>query len=169
MKLPIPKAIQAIANSEDRMLAWHFFIFFSRFEYALKRSGQYLKNGDAQPNWDKFASDHESRFNQRASPEVLGAVDYFLHSPPRKQLARDGALGWSEPQEYNGVGPRLCWLLRAIRYVRNNLFHGGKFPLIPISDPSRDRDLLLHAMVVLQACLPLNEDVHRWFNDAIAD
>ena len=31
------KAIQRIARSEDRLLAIQFFLFFSRFEYALKR------------------------------------------------------------------------------------------------------------------------------------
>ncbi len=31
---PIPAAIQRIANSDDRRLAWQFFVFFSRMEYA---------------------------------------------------------------------------------------------------------------------------------------
>jgi hypothetical protein len=30
------KAIERIAQSEDRLLAIQFFLFFSRFEYALK-------------------------------------------------------------------------------------------------------------------------------------
>jgi hypothetical protein len=42
---PVPDAVTRIANSEDRKLAWHFFILFSRMEYALKRSGRYLQEG----------------------------------------------------------------------------------------------------------------------------
>jgi hypothetical protein len=34
------KAIERIAQSEDRMLAIQFFLFFSRFEYALKCLGK---------------------------------------------------------------------------------------------------------------------------------
>jgi len=61
--IPVPEAIRRIVDSEDRKLAWHFFVFFSRMEYALKRSTRYSKKGisKAQPNWDKFA-DVQSRF-----------------------------------------------------------------------------------------------------------
>ncbi len=38
MKIPIPDSIRQITDSEDRQLAWEFFVFFSRFEYALKRT-----------------------------------------------------------------------------------------------------------------------------------
>ncbi|HLH07822.1 MAG TPA: hypothetical protein VKW78_11340 [Terriglobales bacterium] len=58
------------------------------------------------------------------------------------------------------------WFLM-IRCVRNNLFHGGKFPSIPISDPSRDRDLLLSSMVILNAALDLDSTVRKAFEQGI--
>lgn len=159
----VPESIQKIADSEDRHLAWQFFVFFSRFEYALKRTRGYVTQ-KAEPNWDRFASDHNDRWP--SSARGFGeAVGYFEREPPRKQIVSGGALGWSEPQAYDGREPKLVWLLRVVRTVRNNLFHGGKFPLIPISDPSRDRELLLHAINILTASIGLSRDVEAHFSD----
>lgn len=171
LQIPVPDVIRRIADSEDRLLAWHFFTFFSRLEYALKRSSRYLKEGtrEAEPNWDRFASDHHHAFNPDYSMQLRGAVDYFLTSPPRKQLRDNTQMAWSEPQRYDEKEPLLIWLLRMIRCVRNNLFHGGKFPLIPISDPSRDRELLLNSMLILNRCLNLDSQVERHFLEDITE
>jgi hypothetical protein len=146
-----------------------FLCFFSRFEYALKRDLRYLKPGigDAEPNWDRFASDHNKDFLPESSSELKEAVEYFLASPPRKQLRENSSMSWSEPQMYERKEPLLIWLLRMVRCVRNNLFHGGKFPLIPIADPSRDRELLLQAMVILKVSLTLDADVECQFSEGL--
>lgn len=169
MQIPVPDAIRRIADSEDRKLAWNFFVFFSRMEYALKRSGKYLNKGtdEAKPNWDKLASDYKNKFNPDASVELQAAVKYLQDQPPRKQLRVSDKMGWSKPQKYDGKEPLLKWLLLMIRCVRNNLFHGGKFPLIPISDPSRDRELLLNSLVILKESLLLDSEVQRQFFDGI--
>lgn len=166
---PLPGVIRRIANSADRRLAWEFFVFFSRFEYALKRHDRYLMpgTGPAEPNWDRFASDYADAFDPHVSPELAAAVDHYLSAPPRKQLRDNGKMTWSEPSAYDGLEPLLVWLLRVIRVVRNNLFHGGKFPLVSISDPSRDRDLLAHAIAVLDACLKLDQRVETQFVEDI--
>lgn len=167
--IPVPESILRIGNSSDRALAWYFFIFFARFEYALKRDPRYLMAGigDACPNWDKFGSEHNSSFQPSTKPDLADAVEYFLAEPPRKQLRKDSAMTWSEPQYHNGKEPQLIWLLRMIRCMRNNLFHGGKFPLISVADPSRDRDLLLKAMTILTAALSLDLDVDARFNEGL--
>jgi hypothetical protein len=167
--IPVPESIRCVANSADRQLAWHFFIFFSRFEYALKRDQRYLKPGigDAEPNWDRFASDHNKDFFPESLSELKEAVEYFITAPPRKQLRAASIMSWSEPQKYDEKEPLLIWLLRMIRCIRNNLFHGGKFPLIPISDPSRDRELLLKAMVILKASLTLDAAVEHTFGEGL--
>ncbi len=105
--IPIPESIRRIANSSDRALAWHFFIIFARFEYALKRDPRYLKAGvgDAEPNWDKFGSEHNSSFQPKSRPDLAAAVEYFLAEPPRKQLRRDSIMNWSEAQHHNGKEP----------------------------------------------------------------
>lgn len=158
--IAIPEAIRRIADSQDRKLAWEFFVFFSRFEYALKRSSTYLKGGPsrAQPDWNLFAVDHEGEFQQLARPDVLEAVRYFRLHPPLKQVVAEGRLGWSEPLPYSPIA-ELKWLLLSVGRVRNNLFHGGKFPLHNVSDPSRDRVLLEHSLTILNACVPLDREV----------
>lgn len=165
----MPEAIRRIVDSRDRELAWTFFVFFSRTEYALKRSGRYLKAGvkEAEPNWDRFASDHNDNFQADSSPELKTATQYFLDNPPLKQIRADGGMAWSEPQKYDENESLLIWLLRMIRCVRNNLFHGGKFPIVRISDPSRDRNVLLNSLVILRAILPLNSDVERRFFEGL--
>lgn len=162
---PIPDAIQRIANAPDRQLAWEFFVFFSRFEYALKRHQLYLMpgTGDAQPNWDRFASENAANFRPAASPALQTAVAFYLAQPPRKQLRDQGEMKWSEPLEWNGREPQLIWLLRVVRTVRNNLFHGGKFPHLPVAEPSRDRDLIANGLAVLNGALALDQHVQRRF------
>ena len=36
-------------------------------------------------------------------------LDYFLANPPRKQLNKGGAIGWSDPQRHDGKEPLLVW------------------------------------------------------------
>ena len=176
--IPVPDSIRRIVDSADRSLAWHFFVFFARFEYALKRDPRYLNikpdpkhpkagDGNVEPNWDKFAADHNQVFVPESSPALKAAVDYFLAEPPRKQIGKDSTLNWSEPQHHDGREPLLIWLLRMVRCVRNNLFHGGKFPPIPIADPSRDRELLLKAMTILNTCLSLDDTIEDCFADGL--
>jgi hypothetical protein len=163
-KPSMPDAIRRIADSGDRQLAWQFFIFFSRFEYALKRSSKYLKPGAvANPNWERFSSDHDAAFQKLLSPELGAAIEYFRESPPRKQMQTGGQLSWSEPLAYRATEPLLVWLLRDVRVVRNNLFHGGKFPGLPILDASRDKHLISNAIVILDSCLSLDQSVRRQF------
>lgn len=168
-RVPIPNAIQQIAHAPDRALAWEFFVFFSRFEYALKRDRRFLQpgTGDAQPNWDRFASDHNHNFNPATSQALQDAVAFYLAHPPRKQLRNHGEMSWSEPQTWDGREPQLIWLLRVVRTVRNNLFHGGKFPLLPVHEVSRDRNLIMHGLVILDGALSLDRVVQHNFLDGL--
>jgi hypothetical protein len=124
-------------------LAWQFFIFFSRFEYALKRSKYLTAGEDANPNWDRFTLDQNVEFQKQVSPPLVAAVDFFQKSPPRKQHQPGEQLNWWGPLMYNAKEPLLVWLLRDVRAVRNNLFHGGRFPGFPKSDPVATELLLL--------------------------
>ena len=124
-------------------------------------------SGDAQPNWDRFAADHNRSFEQLGNPDLAAAIAYFRASPPRKQTRTDGNLGWSEPQRYDGNGPLLTWLLLCIRTIRNNLFHGGKFPRFPVHDPSRDRELIEHSLAILSSSLSLDTAVEHTFLEGI--
>lgn len=164
-----PESIQRIANAPDRRLAWEFFVFFSRFEYALKRNHRFLQpgTGNAEANWDRFASDCNAAFVALDLPQLQAAKDFYRAAPPRKQLRANGSMSWSKFQFWDEKEPLLVWQLRVVRTVRNNLFHGGKFPLIPISDPSRDRDLLIHAIAILAVCLSLDGPTELIFHEGI--
>lgn len=125
--------------------------------------------GNAEPNWDKFASDYNASFNPAATPALVAAVEHYLGKPPCKQLRADGEIKWSAPICFDQKEPFVIWLFRAVRVVRNNLFHGGKFPLIHIPDPSRDRELLANAITILAACLALDQRVNKAFIDGIEE
>src|SRR5260370_10423921 len=100
-----------------------FFVVFSRFEYALKRSSTYLRAiPKAEADWDKFAAAlGEGFFKEVREGKVAQIlVDY----PPWKQVAKEGKLDWEKPPAITSVNE----LFLAIRRVRNNIVHGGKFP-----------------------------------------
>ena len=163
----VPEAILRIADSADRRLAWQFFLMFSRFEYALKREGYVrVDRKDAQAAWRSFAKDHAAKFSTDHDPRLQRAISYIKRSPPKKQIHVDRVLDWAEPTQFSG-GPLLPWLLDQIQIIRNNLFHGGKFPQFAVSDPSRDRELIESALLVLGRSLKLNRDVERRFTEGI--
>jgi hypothetical protein len=166
--LPLPEVVAKIANDPQRSVAWEFFVFFSRFEYALKRVDDFLmpRDGEAKPNWDRFASQANSQFPLN-DPQVAAAVAFYSAEAPRRQVRLNGVLDWSAPEARGENEPLLIWLLRAIRVVRNNLFHGGKFPHFVFNDPSRNGALLSHAIVILAAALPLDARVCSMFFEAI--
>ena len=99
---------------------------------------------------------------------MTAAVEYFKSRPPGKQTQQEGELGWTPQSPYHGE-KLLPWLLVAVRRVRNNLFHGGKFPGLRISDPSRGRELISNAIVILDACLILDPSVRRKFLEGLED
>src|SRR5262249_51711738 len=116
-----------------------------------------------EPAWDRFASKYSSVFDPAATPQLSVACDYFMSQPPRKQIRDGHSLGWSEPQ-IRVDEPLLTWLLLMVRSVRNNLFHGGKFPMVSIKEPARDPELIRHALTIIEACLPFDESVRYHFS-----
>lgn len=148
----------------DKELATWFSIFFSRFEYALKRTTKYAvgdENG-IHANWIEFAKEHDSDFNPERTAKLKSAVVYLQAKPPKKQIIKkDGTLGWKDVQRQNT--PILEQIICSIRRVRNNLFHGGKFPDGPIEEPGRDTKLLESCIIILEECLRLDVVVRRHF------
>jgi hypothetical protein len=149
-------------------LVTDLFIVFSRFEYALKRSGYLRQNiHDAEPDWDTFGTKNENkqRFDSDANAEFKQAVEYLVKHPPQKQIrtSRDSFKYEAKPL---GGQSGLHETVLAIRRVRNNLFHGGKFPNGPFEDSARDVDLLRHSLTVLEHILELDDRVQRFFWEA---
>lgn len=144
-------------------LVTSFSILFSRFEYALKRIGDYAwgdENG-AKANWDQFALDHAANFNSERTSELKAAVEFLKSKPPQKQILKDGSLDWKNVPIENTLP--LKQILDSVRRVRNNLFHGGKFGYGEVEEPGRDSSLLQNCTTILEECLSLNEEVRKQF------
>lgn len=127
-------------------LAFDFFYWFSRFEFALKENG-YLKShqvgAKADAGWSDFIGKWESRFS--VSPEAKALLD----SPPEQQIVlAGGMLDW-RPVGLGDTKSDLARVVRLVKTVRNNLFHGGKHGGKGWDDPKRTEFLLVTARSVL--------------------
>ena len=147
----------------DKDLVTGFSVFFSRFEYALKRTIKYAvgdENG-VEANWNKFAKENDSGFNPERTSELKSAVNYLQEKPPKKQNIKNGTLGWKNVQQQNIL--ILEQIICTVCRVRNNLFHGGKFPDGPIEEPRRDIKLLQSCIIILEECRRLDDVVCMHF------
>ena len=149
----------------DPDLVTEFFVFFARFEYALKRSGYHRGASKsppewrpALPDWKAFARDLNGKFDEERSKRLKGAVTYLENKPTKVQMVRRVS-GMSE-LSWDCMPPKgktqLEKLVESIKRTRNNLFHGGKFRHGPVKDVGRDRELLRSCLAVLHECLELS-------------
>lgn len=150
----------------NKDLVFNFFIVFSRFEYALKRAGylKFDKNG-VHPDWEKFASELKPRFKSFVTQELEPSITYLKDNPPKKQVVKNKSLDWNVAHD-NQKQPIINLLIIYIRRIRNNLFHGGKFPMRPIEEPARNEKLLNNSLVILNRFLELNIKVKHYFLDS---
>ena len=141
-----------------------FFVFFARFEYALKREGM-LKGSDkrAGADWDCYVKRALHLFEPYTSPSMKASVDYLLAHPPEKLVVVSGELRFADVTK-DVSESNASYILRLVRTVRNNLFHGGKFPdpCGPIAETSRDRSLLHHALTILEECAKDDAGLKQW-------
>ncbi len=162
----LSRAVRYYAPHSDIVL--QFVVGYSRFEYALKRSGYVKARGarddSAESDWIRFAADVERTFQQRLTPEVRSAVSYLVTHPPKKQVVTHGTLGW-RVATHSGDKRSLANVLSLVRTVRNNLFHGGKFPLRPVGEPARNVQLLRHCVAILEATLAASDEVKHAFDE----
>jgi hypothetical protein len=148
----------------DKQTVMEFFIVFSRFEFALKRTG-YLKrhNGKAEPDWRKFEMIHKDEFDPEKEPELTEAWNYIYRDPPQKQVVVDGELDFEVDEQLKSKSLFEKATI-AVRTVRNNLFHGGKFPRSGIVDePARKTALLKKCTLLLEEMLELDPKVKTEF------
>ena len=151
----------------DRTLLLEFFLCFSRFEYALKAAGFATGGHDhILPNWRRFARSLRDKFDKNSDTEVSKACDYILDDPPRKQVFVNGKLAWNTQARSRGDSG-VEFLLRMVRTVRNNLFHGGKHNIEVHEDTARSEALLRSSLAILNECLRLSRDLKRTFEGAM--
>ena len=119
--------------------AFEFFFWFSRFEAALKECG-FLKSdteGDtAEPSWDKFVEAYAAVYTPTKSGKRL------LELGPERQIVGMGKkLAW-RPVGTGDCGTELCKVVRMLKTLRNNVFHGGKSGGAGWDQPDRTETLL---------------------------
>jgi hypothetical protein len=157
--------IRALIVDPDVVL--QFFAVFSRFEYSLKRSG-FLKHGDrAEANWGMYANSLRGHFGRVQDEQFQGAVTFLLREPPKTQIVSGVDLGWRDTAIGDGEYHER-YVLRLVGTVRNNLFHGGKYPIPvgPMDDVARNKRLLEASLTVLKQCLELSDTVRATFEEA---
>lgn len=111
-------------SPELRELVFLFFHRFSRLEFALKEAG-YLANRNpgawAIPDWNQFIADWEDRYAPSKSANGL------IEAAPQEQVvAADGESLTFRNIEFAPDTNPLVTVVKLLRTVRNNLFHGGK-------------------------------------------
>src|SRR4051812_16186037 len=159
---------RSIAGDEN--LVFDFFVTFSRFECALKRS-TFIKpdrHKNAMADWDEFADSLNGEFAGVLDADFISAKSFLLSEPPRKQMfVAPHSIRWGENPRRPGESDAR-YLLRLVRDVRNNLFHGGKYPVSqggPINGESlRNRKLLQACLTILDKCRSLNADIEFRFS-----
>ena len=154
----LSKTVVGNSPELDR-LAVELFKKFARIEYALKAAGFNDGEGEAKPNWDKFASSVSGVLEK--DPAISAAIKYMIEKPPKKQVIRNQLLEW---EEVTPNASKTHEILLCVRRVRNNLFHGGKFNGHWFA-PERSKELLRHSLDILNACLRASPKLREAFNN----
>lgn len=127
-------------------LAFDFFYWFSRFEFALKENA-YLQSRDvgarAEPGWDAFVE----KWHEQYTPSIE-ATALLAARPERQIVAPNHELTW-KPVGLEGCNSELAKVVRLLKTVRNNLFHGGKHGGAGWDDPKRTELLISSGKAVL--------------------
>lgn len=154
--------MQLLETRVNRELLLEVFLSFARFEYALKATGLFVQHPEnaqcpltAEPDWDPFAVTLRGVFNAKKNDELTQACWLLSESPPNRQVIVNGASAW-EPPVSDRTLSEIELLLRMVRWVRNNLFHGGKHGSIGVHETrERTEALLRSSLMVLDECLVL--------------
>jgi hypothetical protein len=144
-------------------LVFEFMWKFSAFECAMKRLDCYSprdKDGPVSANWDLYAK-RLKEIQAVCPPTFLEAAHALVKLAPKQQTVTNGRLGWSPVAR--GAGESYArFALRLVCTVRNNLFHGGKYPDGHALDVARNKALLTAALAVLTECYELDTELQHW-------
>ena len=137
-----------------------FFVRFSQFEYALKRIGGYAEQNGSYVRilWDDFLSGKDD-----ISAPGNTSIDYYFNNLPA-EFKLDG-INTNPWRQRTGIDRSNKSLLRLLRDVRNNLFHGEKPELVfggPDGELKRSIELLKHGNVILEELMKLEPRIFNY-------
>jgi len=149
-------------GDENRQIIFSYLAYYSRMEYALKKCDYILEN-KVLADWERFIKETKGDFNKNRSDELSSAIDFLFDNPPDTQeLDENSKLIFKKHKStINGSEPLM--LYHCLRIVRNNLFHGGKYPGNPMSEVSRDIFLIKSCTIVLVEFIKLRVKVYEAF------
>jgi len=129
----------------------------------LKRTGfgKRWSDGSVSVDWSKLTAYISTTFfdRMRAAPEA----EVVFSDPPQKQvLSSENVLSWKATK----VPIDNATLLGAVRTIRNNLFHGGKLPSVPGTEPARNEALLQAGLFVIEQLLGAHPELDEAFRSA---
>jgi hypothetical protein len=153
----------------DRDTVLEFFSQYSAFECALKREG-FLKagwNNTAEADWNKFSLYARGRLSSVTEEGFHEAVNAIKKYSPQRQVVRDGRLAWDSVEIRRGESEEQ-FVLRLVKTVRNNIFHGGKYSDGPISEVARNRAILKAALLILKGCIEIHPGMKQWIQASIS-
>jgi hypothetical protein len=133
------------AEANNRLII-NFTLWFSRFEYALKNTQGFSRInsfGELAPDWVALQNHLQ---NTQVPAMLADAINFLQANPPRRQL---GEGNW-QPIQVDQGWP---FLIRSMKTVRNNFFHGGKQIQGEFLSPIRDITLLNHSMSIMRELL----------------
>ena len=133
-------------HDDLKEFAFEFFYWFSRFEFALKEN-KILKSdvpgANAEPGWELFIIRYADNYKGEESARRLLELN-----PKRQKVITNSELEWKEV--YLGdCTSELCRVIRLLKTIRNNLFHGGKHGAEDWDDAERTKELLKIGRIIL--------------------
>jgi hypothetical protein len=147
----------------DHELVFWFCSRFSVLECALKRAGFTLSIHDGVAvDWKRFSDVVTGRFGEVGAGIFHRAVGVLKESQLKRQaLDAGGRLVWKDVRKDLGESEE-AFVLRLVRTIRNNLFHGGKYPDGAVQQVERERRILRAGLEVIAACYELHPKLARW-------
>lgn len=120
---------------------------FSRFEYAMKRRPEFrrVSRGFVEANWATFQVQPEVTALYPALDLMPEAAE-LIQTPPKQRTNGTPDLPWGNPPPKCA---NMTEVVRALKNVRNNLFHGEKGTV----QTPRDVRLFSASIVVMNAML----------------
>lgn len=159
------KEIYALIPENDKEIIADFFSTFAFFEFGIKELG-FTRKGYKypSPDWKNYIDTIESEFNLENSPELHEAVLFFKENPPGEQQfnIENGALTFNYDYFDQKENIDLQLLIKMIRIIRNNFFHGGKVKDFMKSEYERNIDLFKNSLIIFEECLRIDDSISEF-------